>query len=673
MNSLDMFMNAYLDRFNIIKVYVDKNYYGGIIKAFYLKDIDHNVIKEARITHDYLEKDKHVYELLVDNVLLGHPYQLLNNYGLTRQVEMRGIVNDPIFDHVYMYDKDDLGTTYSKNKTIFKVWSPTSCGITLKYTIRAKEFYEPMQRVDKGVYFTSVDKDLEGVAYTYLVYDGSKYLETIDPYALSSSANGQQSIVVDPAKLVLPISNTSPVSKEEMIIYEASIRDFTKQGTYASFVSSPSMDHIVSLGITHLQLLPIHDFASVEETKPELLYNWGYDPLQYGVPEGSYSSNPRNPYSRLNECIEMINGMHQRGLQVTMDLVFNHVYDVVSSSFQRLVPYYYFRNDDWMNMSNGSYCSNDINSASFMVRKYLVDMAKRWTKMYGIDGFRFDLMGILDIDTINEIEKSCKQMNPYFVVYGEGWDMPTMLGDNQKAMSKNQEKMPTISFFNDEFRNIVRGDYQNLGYALGNASYYQKVVDILTYQSNWENPQQSLNYVACHDNLTLFDYLEEYSKESLEVRLKQQKLLNALVILMPGIPFIHGGQEICRSKQGCENSYNAPDSINHMNWDNKQVYLDQEEWVRELISFRKAFNDLIFKDKEDIKKRIRVEKLEHSILVFHILGEKKITIISNPTKQKPHYCLEDDQVVFLTSANSIKKEFSSVCIEPLETYIIVEK
>lgn len=682
MSKKHMSMNAYLERFNIIKVEVDKQYYKGIVKNFYLKDIDHNEIKEAKIVHDYLDREYHVYELLVDNIRLGHPYQILNNYGLTRYIACRGIVNDPLFDRVYFYDGDDLGASYHKHHTSFKVWSPTSCGMLLKYTLDGKQHVVEMERHDRGVYFVDVLGDLHKATYTYLVYDGQDYQETIDPYAYSSSANGKESVVIAKEYISNSIPNKKLIKKHEMIIYEASIRDYTKKGTYRSFVEpglktknglSTGIDHIVSLGITHLQFLPIHDFASVEETKPELLYNWGYDPMQFGVPEGSYSSDCYDPLCRVNECVEMVNEVHRRGIYAVMDIVFNHVYDIDTSSFQKLVPYYYFRNDDWMNMSNGSFCSNDINSASLMVRKYLVDMAIRWTKIYGFDGFRFDLMGILDIDTINEIEKRCKEINPSFVVYGEGWDMPTMLANNQKAMSVNQQKMPNISFFNDEFRDLMRGDNQYLGYALGNQSRYEKLVHVLTYQSNWKEPMQSLNYVSCHDNLTLFDFIQEHTDFPLEIRLKQQKMLNAMILLSPGIPFIHGGQEFCRSKLGCENSYNAGDDINHIRWENKETYIEQVGWVKALIAFRKSFSNLKLKDKKEIEKSLRIEKLEHSILVYHLEGEKRVTIIVNPTNESPHYCLEDDQLVFLTSANSIKKEFSSVCIEPLETYIIVEK
>lgn len=694
-----VFMKAYLDRFNVIYVHVSKNYYQGKCQKFHLKNLTTGEIFPTRIVYDFEDEkaNVHIYQLMVNNIRLSYHFVILNNYGLTCEVETRHIVNDPMFDHIYYYGQDDLGADYQPEETTFKVWSPTSYSVLLEYVLVGEKAVIVMKRGRSGVFSATVKGDLEGAEYLYIACNGNTNYRALDPYAYASSANGEKSIVVDPNKFIRSIKAKSPFKrKSDAIIYEVSVRDFTSAPTLkcrhksqflgvveeklkTSSNKPAGFDYLKKLGITHIQLMPIFDFATVEETCPTLLYNWGYDPSQFNVPEGSYCSDVHDPYSRINECIVMINKIHQAGIRVTMDMVINHVYDVNSSSFERLVPHYFFRNDDYGNISNGSYCSNDINSECAMVRKYILDICKRWQTIYGVDGFRFDLMGILDIETINQVEKQASLIDPLSIVYGEGWNMNTMLPDDRKAMISNHSRMPNISFFNDEFRDVLKGasfskNYHELGYLTGNSQLANNACRVIKNADKFTFPVQSINYVECHDNATLYDYLNENLDEDRTTRLKRQKILNTAVILSQGIPLLHCGQEFCRTKKGISNSYNSPDSINLVDWELKDKMIDQVQYVKNLIKLRQNNLGFRYMTKQEIEKNVDVYYLDHQIMVYCVKqteGEyKQVKVIFNPTKESTYYSLGDGENLIISTETSVKLEFASLLIEPISVYII---
>ncbi len=684
MGQLDL-MVAFLDRVDRICVYVDCNYYQGNVSAFYLVNVDTQTVEVLQIDESFQRDNTHVYFLKVDEVKLGYAYEIRNNYGLVRSLEPRGIVNDPLFDTYYAYTDDDLGSYYTKEKTTFKVWTPLACRVYLEY-IKNDEIHTKQMKRTGSIYEVTVEDDLDGCNYNYVVsHNGRNYSACVDPYGYSSSENGRYSCVIDLEKITKKTETKSKVDKADAIIYETSIRDFTSlldvehPGTFESFTKKGltsskghhvGFDYLLDLGVSHIQLMPIHDFTSVDETQEVDLYNWGYDPEHFGVVEGMYCINPKDPYKRINECIEMINTCHHHDLHVVMDLVFNHVYDVKRSSFQTLVPYYYFRNDDKGIMSNGSFCSNDINSASLMVRKYLVDMSKRWQDIYGVDGFRFDLMGILDVDTMDEIASTCLEKNPYFLIYGEGWNMPTMLLESKKAMLDNFDALPTVGFFNDYFRNVIKGpnqyDYQNIGYFSGNNGSFDAFRRMFVDRIQRLPIEQSINYIACHDNMTLFDYLTYYLKQEQSEAVKRQSILNAILILLPGTTFIHSGQEFCRTKKGNENSYNAGDGINGIDWEYKDYFLAEVHWVKQLISYRGQHPILRSYDVNNIS--IHQNDAMQCIVEFNDEDER-IVIVCNLKGYVTTFPLGDLQVA-LSSCKETVEEDEQLLLSPYSVVVL---
>lgn len=459
-------MIAHLTDVDKIEVSLSKNYYNGISPKFYLRDLTENTLKQisATKTNETEERIKYYFEnIYVD---INHNYQIVDNYGLNEVLQFHKLVNIDNFDELFSYD-GTLGTQYKKSGTIFKVWAPTALDVLVKVDGVSYQ----MKRKNRGVYQVEVKGDLENCQYTYLVKHHDTYFEALDPYAYTGGANSLYNIVIDENKIDEDLNQKylpKMDRKTDAIIYEMSVRDSTMSptikatypGKFLSAVESglktpnghkAGIDYLVDLGITHVQLMPIFDFATVDELFPKVMYNWGYDPIQYSLPEGSYATNPNDGYSRVKECRHMISQFHKRGLRVVMDAVYNHMYDVNASGFERIVPGYYFRKDEYGNLSNGSWCGNDLESRHYMVRKYIIDMCLRWQKLYGIDGYRFDLMGIIDINTLNQVYDQLSDIDPNFIMYGEGWNMGTAMDNSEKGMQDNHEKMLNIGFFNDRF------------------------------------------------------------------------------------------------------------------------------------------------------------------------------------------------------------------------------
>ena len=519
--------------------------------------------------------------------------------------------------------------------------------------------------------------DLKNVYYTYRVTVNGKEVEACDPYARSTGVNGNRAMVVDLASTNPDgwddDKNPNPVkSYTDAIIYELHVRDFsiddssgiseanrgkfmafTERGTTTAGGHKTGIDYLSELGITHLHLLPIYDYGSVDETKCEN-FNWGYDPVNYNVPEGSYSTNPYDGALRVNEMKQMVKALHDADISVVMDVVYNHVYDAGKFGFNQIVPRYFSRVNPDGSYSNGSGCGNDTASEREMVRKYIVESVLYWAEEYHIDGFRFDLVGLLDAETINLIVEEVHKIRPDVIFYGEGWTMGTAVegGTNKTPMAtqQNAAKTPGFAYFNDRIRNLLGGNNgQSLGFASGLTGQESSVADNFMAQPDWStNPSQIVQYASCHDNYTLMDKIILSTKKAgIDAEaIKMNNLAAAVYMTSQGIPFIHAGEEFLREKLTedggrSENSYNAPDSVNHIEWSNldNATYANNSKYYQGLIAFRKAHPALRMATTAEVMSNITYKWVTNEVVMFTINaaaieGEtvEKIVVIFNATK-----------------------------------------
>lgn len=581
-----------------------------------------------------------------------------------------------LIDREYAYD-GELGALYSKSQTTFRVWSPTAQRAVLKLYLSAKanlpHSVTEMSR-DKGVWEVTVPGDLHGMYYTYeFTFDGSTR-ETIDIYARSAGANGIRGMVVDLMRTdPAGWDSDRPVTLEsytDAVIYELHVRDFSSdksanfrlRGKFGAFCENRvtngfsdtvGLDYIASLGVTHIHLLPVFDSQTIDEDDPEAGFNWGYDPLNYNIPEGSYTTDPNNGTDRVRQFKELIHAVHQKGMGVIMDVVYNHTYSTEDSPFAKTFPKYYYRHNKDGSLSNGSACGNEFASERAMASRFIVDSLCYLAKEYKLDGFRFDLMGLLDIHTLNTAAEKLRRINPSIILYGEGWTGgKSPLPERLRAMKKNAVKLPQYAMFSDDFRDGVKGSVfedEECGYVNGNASELSEMMksvisggiyrmDVQRKRSEcWtDTPQQVVNYVGAHDNLTLFDKLRISMPEaSGQERVSVDKLAAALVFLSQGIPFMQAGQEILRSKPSPDggfvhDSYNSPDSVNSIKWNDVTIHRSVMEYYRGLIAIRKRFPEFRLRTAHDIRSRLEYEDLGCGALAVHY-GDRLILVI-NPVE-----------------------------------------
>lgn len=690
---------AYVDQYETITVYLKKTFYNGESSTFRLKD-ENSASVELEILEKVEDGDYVKYLLKSPSLTFGGEYRVADDHNLQTPLQFGYVVRTKEFDEEFYYAGDDLGTTYTKEATIFKVWAPIANRV--KVDIKVKGDYQTydLSREENGVWTATVKGDLELASYVYLVKVNGTWNEATDPYAIASTPNHKRTVIVDPEKIKID-SNREMAPKvqsyTDAIIYEMHVRDFSvhknsgiknvgkflgvvEEGTRTSRGTLTGLDYLVDLGVTHIQLLPTYDFGSVDELNQFETYNWGYDPVQYNVPEGSYATDVLNPYSRIIEMKQMIAKLHEKGFRVTMDVVYNHMFDAGSSAFENIVPNYYFRLGENGEVSNGSWCGNDVDSLRPMCRKFIIDSTKMWIRDYGFDGFRFDLMGILDIDTMNQLTEECQAIDSSVMVYGEGWNMPTLMDDELKAMMFNNEKMPKIAHFNDQFGRGIKGspfetEMSDIGYGLGYTGEINRAMNVIAGSCTsigtkpvFKEPTMTLNYVECHDNMTLFDKIMLSNKcESLETRLKRQKMITALILVSQGIAFLHAGQEFNRTKDGDHNSYTSPDSVNKLDWDRKDEYIETVEFVKGFIKLRKELKALRLNTAEEIKKHVTVRSLENRVIEYTISNVQtygpyeEIKVFMNPThtsidiKLKDDYQLIANQAGVLTEQNSVNE------------------
>ncbi|MFD1175594.1 type I pullulanase [Paenibacillus puldeungensis] len=551
------------------------------------------------------------------------------------------------FDAKYNYNGDDLGATYTPGQTKFRLWAPTASEakvILYKSWDGEPEKELPMQRDVQGTWTLAVMEDCANVYYTYRVKVGKQWNEAADPYAKAVGVNGDRAVVLD-------LRSTNPEgwneekppfdSSVDAVIYELHVRDLSihpgsgidpqYQGKFLGLAESGTkghggiatgLDNIAGLGVTHVQLLPIFDYAteSVDEqklNKPH--YNWGYDPKNYNVPEGSYSTDPYSPALRITELKRMIQALHDRGLRVIMDVVYNHVYDGYLIHFSKLVPGYYLRYKPDRTFSNGAFCGNECASERPMMSKYIVDSVLHWVREYHIDGFRFDLMGLIDVDTMNEIRRQLQEIDPSLMLLGEGWIMDTVLPEAARANQSNAARLPGIGFFNDGIRDAVKGDifqFEKTGFISGGDGFEESVqrgvAGGIDYGGSIRQfavePGQSVNYVECHDNHTLWDKIVLSTPGvNDEQRRTMHRLASAIVMTSQGVPFIHAGQEFMRTKDGVENSYKSPIEINWLDWERCAAHQHDVAYMRSLIELRKAHPAFRMRTAEEIREHLRFE------------------------------------------------------------------
>lgn len=612
--------------------------------------------------------------------------------GETIDKEMFRFVRSDYFDETFGYD-GELGAIYKPDGTMLRIWAPTAQTVEMlifpdAQTVVASQTFK-MTPKPKGVFEIFLPGDQHGTIFNYRVtFFNNHESVTVDPYARATTVNGEKTVIVD-------LSRTNPAGwgermppfgiPEEAIIYELHIRDFsisptsgikhkgkflglTEKNTITAEGYATGLDYLIGLGITHVQILPMFDYASVDESDlEEPQYNWGYDPLNYNVPEGSYSTDPFHPFTRIAEMKQMIKTLHDSGIRIIMDVVYNHVYDPQEQALERTVPGYYYRYNHDGTLANGTGVGNDTASERYMMRKYIIDSITYWTREYHIDGFRFDLMGIHDVATMNAVRDALDDIDPSIILIGEGWEMQTPLAENLMAIQLNAEDMPRIAHFNDSIRVVLKGsdfgDEKDKGFISG--KNYQEDLLLrnikgamhLPSHGTYIEPDQVIQYVEAHDDLTLYDkLLRSNPDDTEEIRIKRHTLATSVILLAQGVPFIHGGQEFLRTKEGDPNSYKSSDEINQFEWDRAVRHQQSIEYVQGLIALRKREYLFRLHTPTEIEEHFTTLSQSFNIVAFSLKDRAKefIVIINGNDNDttfrfgKQYYAiLVDDNRVYL--------------------------
>lgn len=592
--------------------------------------------------------------------------------------------DDSIYESYPTYSGDDLGMTIGADSVDFALWSPKADAVNLyiyptdRNSVPTLEV--PMRLTAGGVWRASVSKDNIGRFYTFKVKCDGKWLaETPGVWAKAVGTNGHRAAIIDLA-LTDPAGWDSDKGPEienitDAVIYEMHHRDFsvdpssgivhkgkflalTEKGTVNPTGEKTGIDHLKELGVTHVHILPSYDYNSVDESNlPSNQYNWGYDPYNYNAPEGSYSTDPANPEVRIREMKQMVKSLHDAGIGVVMDVVYNHTANNDDSNFSLTAPGYYYRHRPDGSYSDASGCGNETASERAQMRDFIVNSVKYWAKEYHIDGFRFDLMAIHDTETMNQVAAELKKINPDIFVYGEGWtagDSP--LPVERRALKENVAKMNGIAVFSDDIRDAIKGHYSDAadrGFATGKPGNEETVkIGIVAATAHPQvdyskgnnskfayakSPVKIINYVSCHDDLTLTDKLAKSMPGSTEAeRQRAARLAQTIVFTSQGTPFMFAGEEVFRDKKGVHNSYKSPDSINAIDWNLKHANADQFNYYKELIRLRKSHPAFRMTTAEEIARNIVFDKVDSPNLISYSIKNnangdawKEIKVIFN--------------------------------------------
>lgn len=607
------------------------------------------------------------------------------------------------------YQQHDLGVFWDENSTSVKIWAPTASQVEMKlyYDGVADSIFKKinLQLAENGCWETTLAGNYEGIFYTFRVNDGEWLHETPDIYCRCVGVNGQRGMIFDPSKTNPDNWQTDKGPRlnsfVEAVIYEIHVRDFsifpgsgiTNKGKYLGFTEfntvnnknfTTGISHLKELGITHVHLLPVNDFATVDEENPLEKYNWGYDPLHFNVPEGSYSTNPFDGRVRIKEFKQLVQTLHSQGIGVIVDVVYNHTYFTKESAFNQVVPGYFYRQKPDGSFANASGCGNELASEREMVRKFMVDSLKYWVEEYHIDGFRFDLMGIFDLTTMKTIQDELFALKPEILLYGEGWTADVSpLPEMYRAVKMNISQLPGIGIFNDDFRDALKGNHGNkrskgfvsglvlreeaIKFGITGAVWHPQIIYNYVETSNrpWAvGPNQCVNYVSCHDNFTLWDKLFFSLPKATDDELRSSvKLAGALVLTSQGAPFLEGGIEFCRTKGGNGNSYKSPDAVNQLDWDRKSVYHDVFLYFKKLIEIRKKHPAFRMKNAPMIAANIDF-CLEYrmGVVGYCINGTnagdswKKILVIFNGNRSPAEMNIPEGKFTLVASGNEIDEK-----------------
>ncbi len=626
--------------------------------------------------------DENVYTICPEeDIDLTAAYTLIYD-GERYPIQMPNIYSTPSFEEAYTYTGSDLGATWTAEQTTFRLWAPTATGVRVNlYASGTPGTQDLLEQLDmtpdvNGTWVLTHPGDLNGVYYTYQVEVNGQSVEACDPYARATGVNGQRAMVIDldatdPAGWESDTDPHAGASITDAVIYELHIRDLsmdessgitnkgkflglTETGTTNSQRLPTGLDHIKRLGITHLHLLPVYDYASVDESDLETpQFNWGYDPLNYNVPESSYSTDPYHGEVRVQEMKQMVKALHGSGISVVMDVVYNHVYNAERFCFNQIVPGYFSRISDDGAYSNGSGCGNDTATERAMVKKYIVDSVTYWADEYHIDGFRFDLVGLIDTETIHEILTQVHKTHPNVIFYGEGWTMTTNLTKEGYTLTTqvNSTQVPGFAFFSDDIRDALKGsvfDNHATGYIANTNGYVDPIRNYFVAGARWcKDPTQVINYASCHDNMSLFDRLAQSCPgDSFQDRVKMNNLAAAIYMTSQGTPFLQAGEEMLRSKPLADggfdsNSYASSDAVNSLKWDdlNNQDYQAVVAYYQGLIAFRQAHPALRMTSAQEISEHITtLSGLDTNVAAFHIAAgangeENELFVVFNPRKE----------------------------------------
>lgn len=615
-------------------------------------------------------------------------------------------------DRYPVYTGNDLGCAINAKGTQFRFWSPGASAVRVlfyRHPTAGKAYrVETCTRNTQGTWTLFLPNQLAGHYYTLRVKHGNTWTpEFTDPYSIGVGTNGKRSQIIQLANthpdnwyLDHAPQYTSRNSLTDAIIYEAHVRDLTidahsgvkhkgkfigltQTGTRNTFGQPTALDHIRSLGVTHVHLLPVFDFHSIQEDQLEKsAYNWGYDPAHYNTPEGSYSINPADGHVRIREFKRLVQAFHRNGIRVVMDVVYNHTALSTKSNLNYLVPGYYYRQNEQGEFSNGSGCGNELATERIMVRKFIQQSLRYWMQEYHVDGFRFDLMGLHDVVTMQEIADQLRVIKPDVLLYGEGWTGGSSpLAESDRALKKHAANLNGVAVFGDDLRDAIKGNtfhHDSTGFVSGNfqtaasirfglvgAGQHPQIAygDVNYSKAPFtSSPQQHISYAECHDNHTLWDKLALSRPDLSDAdRLRMHQMALAIVLTAQGVPFLHAGTEFARSKQGVENSYNAPDSINAMRWNELNTHHETVKWVRQLIQLRKAHPAFRMATANDVATHLEFidEQFPAGVIGFRLHGEPvgdswpEILVIFNANAQDQYVQVPDGNwQVKLTNGNA---------------------
>ena len=626
--------------------------------------------------------------------------------------------------------KNEIPTTpieemnYSPEKTSFELWAPTAESAVVRLyngDILAEEV--AMSRGEHGLWSATVDGDKKGMYYAFQVtVDGNTLKETAGIFARALDVNGNRGAIID-------LRDTDPegwnedkrpeVDPTEIVIYEMHYRDMTahesagssnpgkyiamaEYGTRSHEGLATGIDHLREMGVTHIHLLPTADFGSIDESQPTNQYNWGYEPKNYNTPEGTYSTDAANPVARIKELKTLVKAMHDAGLCVVLDVVYNHTTSTENCGFELTVPGYFYRMREDGTFADGSGCGNETASEKPMMRKYMVESLEYWVKEYHIDGFRFDLMAIHDIETMNLIRKRLEALNPDILLYGEGWAASAPLYDESKlAFKRYTYQMPGVAAFSDDIRNALRGtlDLSQGGFIHGVEGNKEALKfglvggvehpEVNHTEEAWcIEPRQHISYVTCHDDHNLRDRLEHLSPEATEEeRLKMAKLAHFGVFTSQGIPFIFCGEEMYRSKRGEKNTYNMPDEYNAIDWALKSQYSDLVEYCKALIAMRKEHPAFSLGCAEAVRKHLHFIESDNDAAVGFVLDElegidtaKRIVVLMNGSRESVEFnipagnykWIADGEFVHAKGMGEYNCDNGKLTIAPISGVILAE-